>query len=607
MCGIIGFTGKKDCVTMLLSGLEALEYRGYDSAGIAVLGQGRLDVRKARGRLDSLREKLAQQPAHGVVGIGHTRWATHGEPNEVNSHPHTDERGIVAVVHNGIIENHAELKAELVAQGVSFYSQTDTEVVAQLLGRCDTRDMLAALQQVLPLLRGTFALGVVTANAPDTIYCARRGSPLIVGKGDGENYIASDVSALLSYTRDVFTPEDGEIAVLTADSITFYGADGTVVQKEPTHITWSTGSAQKNGFDHFMLKEIYEQPKAIADTLNHYIDAATLTLRRDRMPFTLRQAVQLRSLTIVACGTAYHAGMMGKSLIQQLARLRVEAEIASEYRYSETLAGEKDVVIAVSQSGETADTVAAVRKAKGNGQRVVALCNVIGSTIAREADAVLYTLAGPEIAVASTKAYSTQMLLFELIALDLAHLRGELDDDRLKAYLSELMKIPAKIEEILGQRETVRAFAAEHRACKDVFFIGRLMDYYSSLEAALKLKEISYIHSEAYAAGELKHGTIALIDDSTVVVTIVTQGSILEKTMSNVEEVRARGAKLLLLTSQQPSAPQDCAVWHTPATLDPLAPMLTIIYMQLFAYDMAAQRGCDIDKPRNLAKSVTVE
>lgn len=607
MCGIIGFAGKRDCVKVLLSGLEALEYRGYDSAGVAVLNGKKLEIRKSIGRLTNLKSELKRDPVGGSIGIGHTRWATHGEPNAINSHPHTDAKNKVAVVHNGIIENYVELKTQLMEKGITFRSQTDTEVVAQLLGYYNTGDMLQTMQKVLPMLRGSFALGVVATDAPNTLYCVRSGNPLIIGKGDDANYIASDASALLTYTRDIYVPDDFEIAVITADNITFYDKNGQPTEKQTTHIDWSTSSAQKNGFDHFMLKEIFEQPRVIADTLNHYIDADTLTLRRDRMPFTRKQAVLLRQLTIVACGTAYHAGMMGKALIQQLAKVRVDTEIASEYRYSEMLNTENEVVIAVSQSGETADTVAAVRKARKNGQRVIALCNVIGSTIARETDAVLYTLAGPEIAVASTKAYSTQMLLFELIALDLANLRGELSDEDLKRHLTELLQIPAKMEQILAQKETVKAFAQSQCKCNDVFFIGRLMDYYSSLEAALKLKEISYLHSEAYAAGELKHGTIAMIDDATLVVAIATQESILEKTMSNVQEVRARGAKLLLLTNYPFEPPVGAELWNIPHTFDEFAPMLTIVYLQLFAYYMALQKGCDIDKPRNLAKSVTVE
>ncbi len=607
MCGIVGFTGRTDCVKVLLSGLESLEYRGYDSAGVAVLGQDGLQVRKAAGRLANLRAELTQNPVGGCTGIGHTRWATHGEPNEVNAHPHTDMSGRVAVVHNGIIENFAELKSQLTDQGVKFRSQTDTEVVAQLLGLCDRGDMRATLRQVLPMLRGSYALVIASASQPDTLWCVRCNNPLVIGRGEGANYIASDVAALLRYTREVYLPDDYEVAEITADRISFFAPDGSPIEKEIQQVGWDVDSAQKKGFDHFMLKEIFEQPRAIADTLRHYVDTDTLTLRRDRMPFTRKQAVLLRQLTIVACGTAYHAGMMGKSLIQRLARIPVQAEIASEYRYSETLATENEVVIAVSQSGETADTVAAVRKAKKNGQRVISLCNVIGSTIARETDAVLYTLAGPEIAVASTKAYSTQMLLFELIALDLANLRGELSDEELREHLAELLRIPEKMEQILAQKDMVKEFTHRMKDCEDVFFIGRLMDYYSSLEAALKLKEISYLHSEAYAAGELKHGTIAMIDDTTLVVAIATQESVLEKTMSNVEEVRARGARLLLLSDHEIAVPAKAEVWAVPQTFDAFAPILTIVYLQLFAYYMALQRGCDIDKPRNLAKSVTVE
>lgn len=612
MCGIIGFTGRRPCAGLLLEGLEQLEYRGYDSAGIAVVENGALRTEKAVGRIAGLQKKLKGALPTGGTGIGHTRWATHGRPSLENCHPHLDAAGRIAVVHNGIIENHQVLKAQLEAQGVVFRSETDTEVVAQLLGRYDEGDLLAALQTVLPMLEGSFALGVVCADAPDTLYCARRHSPLLIGLGKGEQYIASDPAALIVHTREMLPMEDGEVGMLTPDAVRLFGPDGATRRRAAMHVDWDAGAARKNGFAHFMLKEICEQPQALRDTLAHYVDTDTLTVRRERMPFTPAQACKLRELTIAACGTAYHAGVMGKALLEKLAGVRARAEIASEYRYAPQTAWEggpdSTVFLAVSQSGETADTLAALRRAKGLGMRAVAFSNVIGASIAREADTVLYTLAGPEIAVASTKAYLTQVLLFEILALDLGHLRGRLTDAEMKDALRELAALPDRAQAILDRRELVLNFAKRNRACHDVFFIGRLMDYTTSLEAALKLKEVSYLHSEAYAAGELKHGTIALIDEETLVVAIATQPEILQKTYANMQEVQARGAYLLLIgTPDAQNLPADCEVWPVEGVPAHCAPLLTTIYAQLFAYYTAQQHGCDIDKPRNLAKSVTVE
>lgn len=612
MCGIIGFTGRRACAGSLLEGLEQLEYRGYDSAGIAILENGGLRIEKAVGRIAGLRERLAGGMPTGCTGIGHTRWATHGCPSVENCHPHLDAKGRVAVVHNGILENYRELKADLEAKGVAFRSQTDTEVAAQLLGYYDQGDMLATLQTVLPMLEGSFALGVVCADAPDTLYCARRQSPLLIGFGAGEQYIASDAAALIAHTREMLPMEDGEIAVLTPDGVRLYGADGKARQRAAMHVDWDAGAARKNGFAHFMLKEICEQPQALRDTLAHYVDLGTLTVRRGQMPFTPAQACKLREITIAACGTAYHAGVMGKALLEKLAGVRTQAEIASEYRYAPAQVPEGGpggaVFLAVSQSGETADTLAALRKAKGLGMRAIAFSNVIGASIAREADTVLYTLAGPEIAVASTKAYLTQVLLFEILALDLAHLRGRLTDKEMKEALRELAALPERAQAVLDRRGMVLDFARRNRACHDIFFIGRLMDYTTSLEAALKLKEVSYLHSEAYAAGELKHGTIALIDEETLVAAIATQPEILQKTYSNMQEVQARGAYLLLIgTPPAAGLPAGCEVWPVEGVSPNCAPLLATIYAQLFAYYTAQQHGCDIDKPRNLAKSVTVE
>ena len=610
MCGIIGFTGRRECADFLLEGLERLEYRGYDSAGVAFAQANGLVAAKAVGRIANLRTVVEKSRENACTGIGHTRWATHGCPSVENAHPHFDEKHMVAVVHNGIIENYGLLKEQLKQSGVHFVSETDTEVIAQLLGFYYEKDMLTTLRKVLPMLEGSYALGILDARAPGFLYCARRRSPLLIGQGAGEMYISSDVAALVEHTRTVYAMEDGTLAELSAQGVQQFTLEGTPVQPQPMHITWDAAAAQKGGYEHFMLKEICEQPQVLQDTLEHYADLEHGCIRRDAMPFTPEQAKELTEITIAACGTAYHAGMMGKTLLEKLAGIRTTAEIASEYRYAPICDGamQNSVFIAVSQSGETADTLAALRKAKKQGMRTIAMSNVIGASIAREAGTVVYTLAGPEIAVASTKAYLAQVLLFELIALDLAHLRGKLTQQELKDALAELSQLPEKAAAILARREVVESFARRNRACHDVFFIGRLMDYTTSLEAALKLKEVSYLHSEAYAAGELKHGTIALIDEETLVVGIATQPEILEKTYANMQEVHARGAYLLLIgTPPRALVAPDCEVWSMEGASWRTAPLLATIYAQLLAYYTALQHGCDIDKPRNLAKSVTVE
>jgi len=609
MCGIVGFSTREDCVPQLLEGLQRLEYRGYDSAGVAVLQEdGSLGVQRAVGRIQNLRQALEQAPLAGCCGIGHTRWATHGRPSVENSHPHCDQKRTLAVVHNGIIENYRPLKEQLQAQGVQFRSETDTEVVAQLLAWHYKGSMLETLQEVLPLLEGSFALGVVLTAEPHTLYCARRKSPLLAAKGPKGGAIASDISTLLDFSRELYPLEEDSIAVLSPESLRFYrsGKGGEEFFPQPMAVTWDLSAAQKGGYEHFMLKEIFDQPAALRDTLNHYVDLSRGCIRREVMPFGPEEAKALSRVNLAACGTAYHAAVMGATLLEEVAHIPASAHIASEYRYSPLLPGKDEVFFAVSQSGETADTLAALHQQKERGLRCCALSNVIGSTIAREADFVLYTLAGPEIAVASTKAYTTQVLVFEILALDLAHLRGVISDAQLKEALDQLAQLPEQVEQVLAQKEQVEAFVAQQRNCRDVFFIGRLMDYASSLEAALKLKEISYLHSEAYAAGELKHGTIALVDESCLVVVTATQEAVLEKTLANLEEVRARGAKILLLGH----FPQGCSgvpVWNIPKAPQRLAPLLTTVYAQLFAYYMAKLHGCDIDKPRNLAKSVTVE
>ena len=606
MCGIIGYTGLEDCVPFLLEGLTDLEYRGYDSAGIAVQEDGRIAVRKESGPISNLKERVEAVPVRGTCGIGHTRWATHGAPSQANSHPHLDQKGRVAVVHNGVIENDQALRRELEAEGVVFASETDTEVVAQLLGQVYDGDLLAALRLVLPRLEGSFALGVLDADQPGAIYCTRRQSPLLIGLGEHAAYLSSDGAALLAHTRTMCTLEDDEIAVLSPEGVVCYNRNGKEREKQSFQVEWDQTAARKNGFDHFMLKEIYEQPKAVRDTLEHYADLKTGTLRQENMPLSAKEAQGITEITIVACGTAYHAGMMGQAFLEKIAGIRTNVSIASEYRYGNRSCRPGELLIAVSQSGETADTLAAVRRENARGTRTVALSNVIGSTIAREADHVMYTLAGPEIAVASTKAYLTQVLSFLLLSLDLAYLRGTIGAEMVKKTLDRFARLPGEIEQVLARRDQVKAFAKANEDCHDVFFIGRLMDYTTSLEAALKLKEISYLHSEAYAAGELKHGTIALIDETTLVVAFATQEAVLSKTYTNMEEVKARGARLLLIGV--PGARRDWEVWPIPEGTSELeAPLVATVYAQLFAYETALLRGCSIDKPRNLAKSVTVE
>jgi glucosamine--fructose-6-phosphate aminotransferase (isomerizing) len=608
MCGIVGYVGKEDCVDILLKGLERLEYRGYDSAGIAVIDQAAINIRKAEGRLNNLKEKIAAEPIMGKTGIGHTRWATHGEPSYINSHPHLDAQATIAIVHNGIIENYYVLRKALEQKGICFLSETDTEVIVQLLGYYYDGDMLSTLYRVLPMLEGSFALGVLDVTCPGTLYCTRKGSPLIVGKGSKGNFIASDIPAILEYSRDIYFLDDYDIAVVFADSIRFYDEMGNELHKDSTYIEWDMAAAEKDGYAHFMLKEISQQPQVLLDTLQHYVDLEKMAIRRETMPFTPAEAKAMTKITLLGCGTAYHAGRVGKSLLESLVRIPAESDVASEYRYKEPMIDPNDTFIVISQSGETADTVAAMRLAKAKGNRIIALCNVIGSTIAREADAVMYTLAGPEIAVASTKAYLAQLLLFELIALDLAHLRGQLDEAQLKEILLALSQLPDQAAALIEQKQDIQYFANRHANCKSVFFIGRQLDYCLAMEAALKLKEISYIHSESYAAGELKHGTIALIESGTLVIAMATQHKVLDKLISNIEEVKVRGAQVITIAQESSPAMEKLAVvWTIPQTLDILAPILAIIPMQLFAYYMALQKGCDIDKPRNLAKSVTVE
>ena len=612
MCGIVGYIGNKDAVPILMQGLSRLEYRGYDSAGIAVLEEEKVAVRKAKGRLIHLDELLEKKPVAGQTGIGHTRWATHGEPSDLNAHPHTDVKGRIAVVHNGIIENHESLRRYLISTGCRFVSQTDTEVVAHLLNHLYDGDMLKAITQALGMLEGSYALGILSLDEPDALFCVRKDSPLVIGTGKGEQYIASDIPAILSHTRDIILLEDKEIALLRRDGISLYDPYGRSKEYAIFHVDWDVSSAEKGGYAHFMLKEISEEPESLQKTLSAHVDTARGEIRENSFPLNEAEAKALSKLTIVACGTAYHAAVMGKYLIQRLARLPVDVDIASEFRYRDPIIQPGEAFLAVSQSGETADTLAALREARKRGAKVLALTNVVGSSIAREAgeDAVLYTWAGPEIAVASTKAYITQVEMLALLAIDLAFKRGTISKEECKALLEEMSTLPSLASQVLLQKESIQRFADRNKDQKHVFFMGRGLDYALAMEASLKLKEVSYIFSEAYAAGELKHGTIALIEPGTLVVVILTQPNLADKTISNVREVKARGAKVLVIASEalaEKAAPDADVLWLVPNTQDLLLPLLAIIPLQLLAYHMAVERGCDVDKPRNLAKSVTVE
>lgn len=611
MCGIIGYNGDEQVVPVLLQGLERLEYRGYDSAGIAVYSNGAINIRKTKGKLENLRQALDNTEIRGTLGIGHTRWATHGEPSDINSHPHSNMDGDIALVHNGIIENYQALKSMLIEKGKAFVSQTDTEVIVHLLDYYYDGDMLTTLQRVLPLLQGSFALGIISARCPEKMYCARKDSPLVVGKTKHGTLIASDIPAILEYSRDVYLLENMEIAVMTKDEIEIYNQLGQKVKKEALHVDWDAKVAQKSGFPHFMLKEMHEEPTALHDTLMPNIDTSSGTpcIRSEQMPLEAEYVKSIKHIMIVACGTAYHAGLVGKNIIERYLRIPVTVDIASEFRYRDPIINKDDLVIVISQSGETADTIAAMREAKNKGARTLAICNVVGSTISREADYVVHTWAGPEIAVASTKAYVSQLISIYTLFIDLAQKRGVFDSAKVAQLLEELMTLPDKAKTILGSKTQIQKFAQENYNKKSVFYIGRGLDYALAQEASLKLKEISYIHSEALAAGELKHGTIALIEEGTLVIAFVTQEELQEKTISNITECRVRGAKILAVVMEGNNALDNEAdfIWKLPRTMKEFAPVLAILPMQLLAYYTAVANGCDVDKPRNLAKSVTVE
>ena len=611
MCGIVGYIGKEQAAPILLDGLSRLEYRGYDSAGICVANDGVLQVVKSKGRLQTLKEKTQEGALlPGCTGIGHTRWATHGEPNDINSHPHLSENGKFALVHNGIIENYMELREFLEDKGVKFTSETDTEVVAQLLEYCygEVGTARDALYMVLHRIEGAYALGIIQADDPDTIYAARKDAPLLIGYGDGCNYIASDVTALVKYTREVSYMEDGEVAVITRDSVEVLNAMELPVQKERHHIDWEISAAEKGGYPHFMIKEILEEPEALRRAINPRIKDGKIDL--GDLKLTEADFKAFKRLYIVACGSSYHVGMIGKYNIEKLTRMPVEVTLASEFRYCDPLVDNKTLVIIISQSGETLDTMAALREAKARGARILSIVNVVGSSIARESDDVIYTWAGPEIAVATTKAYATQLAVLNVITIYLAKLLGTISDERYEALVAELQRIPEKLETVLAGREKIQFYASQYFNHNSVFFIGRNLDYALGLEGSLKLKEISYIHSEAYASGELKHGTISLIEDGTLVMALGTYGALFDKAMSNVIEVKARGASVLALTTESKASQMEKntdGLLVIPDTEDLFLPSLGVVPLQLFAYYVALQRGCDIDKPRNLAKSVTVE
>ena len=608
MCGIVGYIGKNQAAPILLDGLAKLEYRGYDSAGISVFDGRDIHTVKTKGKIKDLRKLTDDGEAlKGTVGIGHTRWATHGEPSDENSHPHVNASETISVVHNGIIENYLELKKRLLDKGYDFKSETDTEVVTLLMDYYFDGDLLKALSRVMHRIEGSYALGILNKDHPDEIIAVKKDSPLIVGLSEEGNYIASDIPAVLKHTRRIYILEDGEIVKLTREGVTVYNEDLDVIEKEVTEIQWDVSAAEKGGYQHFMMKEIHEQPKAVRDTIFPRIKEDEVFIHELRM--TEDQIKNLKKIFIIACGSAYHAGVTGKYVIEDLSRIPVEVDLASEFRYRNPILEENSLAIIISQSGETADTLAAMREAKRHGVRTLAVVNVVGSSIAREADDVLYTWAGPEIAVATTKGYTSQLSALYLLALHFGKIRGKISRNDYLQMIQELKKLPDKIEEMLSHKEKIQFLANQYIGLKDVFFLGRGIDYASALEGSLKLKEISYVHSEAYAAGELKHGTISLIEKGTLVVALVTQEQLYGKIVSNIVEVRTRGAFVLAITNEDHTDIEKNAdyVFYVPNTSKAFTGMLATIPMQLFAYYVAVAKGCDVDQPRNLAKSVTVE
>ena len=608
MCGIVGYIGDQQAAPILLDGLSKLEYRGYDSAGIAVFNGTEIDVVKSKGRLKVLSEMThdgTKMP--GTLGIGHTRWATHGEPSDTNAHPHFNKDESIVVVHNGIIENYLKLKKKLQSKGYQFISETDTEVIVHLLDYYYTGNPLQTVTKIMHRMEGSYALGIIFKDHPDELYAVRKDSPLIVGHTEDGNIIASDVPAVLKYTRDVFFIENEEIVRMTKNSMEFFSVDEEPLQKEATHIEWDVNAAEKGGYEHFMLKEMYEQPKAITDTFSPRIKDGKIVI--EELGMTDEEIRGIKKIMIVACGSAYHTGVTSKYIFEGLARIPVEVDLASEFRYRDPIIEDGTMVIVISQSGETADSLAALREAKKRGARVLGIVNVVGSSIAREADNVMYTWAGPEIAVATTKAYSAQLVAQYLLAMKFAYVRGKLNDPELAEMLEDLHRLPEQVEMLLNNKQKIQKFANRYLAAKDIFFIGRGIDYAISLEGSLKLKEISYIHSEAYAAGELKHGTISLIEEGTLVSAVLTQPDLYKKMISNMVEVKTRGAFVMAVTNTGNTEVEKAAdyVIYIPKTNKYFTNSLAIIPLQLFGYYVSIGRGCDVDKPRNLAKSVTVE
>ena len=608
MCGIVGYVGRKKASDFLIEGLSKLEYRGYDSAGIAVINNGNVEIRKHKGRLSNLVDELKSNSADGTIGIGHTRWATHGEPSDVNSHPHQTSKGDITVVHNGIIENYNELTKWLKSKGYEFKSATDTEVIPNLIHYYYDGNLFEAVVKATEKLEGSYALGVVCGQEPDKIVAVRKDSPLIVGIGENESFIASDIPAVLNYTRDIYLLEDNEFVVLTNDKVEVFEANGERINKEIYKVTWNEDSAEKGGYDSFMLKEIHEQPKAMRDTmsgkvsLNEKVNLGDFKLTADELE-------NIDRIYIIACGTAYNAGLIGKVAIEDLSRIPVEVAIASEFRYRNPIVTNKTLIVTLSQSGETADTLAVLRDAKKIGAKTLAITNVVGSSISREADSVIYTMAGPEIAVASTKAYTTQAVIMNLLGMYLADLKGLLNPEEEAEIKNSLLELPSKIEEVLEKKEQIYEIAKLVANERDLFYLGRDVDYALAIEGALKIKEIAYIHSEAYAGGELKHGTIALIEPGTKIIALLTQTNLMDKMISNIREVKSRGAEIIGVAYENQDL--DLSIFdeviRIPQISKRIAPVLGAVVLQLLAYYVAAERGCDIDKPRNLAKSVTVE
>ncbi|MBF1681499.1 MULTISPECIES: glutamine--fructose-6-phosphate transaminase (isomerizing) [Selenomonas] len=609
MCGIVGYVGNRQAAEFLLDGLSKLEYRGYDSAGIAVYEDGEIRIEKSVGRLAALREQIKGRVPVGTLGIGHTRWATHGRPSDVNAHPHADCHKNFAIVHNGIIENYLSLKEELIAKGHEFKSETDTEVVVHLLEEVYAGDFVAAVREVLRRIEGSYALAFMSKAHPDMLICTKQDNPLIIGLGEGENFIASDIPAIISRTRRTYILGDGELAIVRKDSIEVTNRAGEPVQKKVFEVTWNAEAAEKGGYEHFMLKEIHEQPKAVRDTMSQRITGDKKAISFEELAWDAAYLNSFNKIYIVACGTAYHAGLVGKYYIEKLARVLVEVDVASEFRYRDPIVDDKTLLVVVSQSGETSDTLAALKESKRRGAKTLAITNVVGSSIAREADQVVYTWAGPEIAVASTKAYTTQLVLFFMLALYMAEIKGAIAPARTAQLVTQLLEIPTQVSEILSDVEPIKTFAKQYGFNEDVFYIGRGLDYSVSLEGALKLKEISYIHAEAYAAGELKHGTLALIVEGVPVIALATQRNVYEKTLSNIKEVKARDAIVIGIAAEGDTELKKYVdhVIYVPATDEFIMPILSVIPLQLLSYYAAITRGCDVDKPRNLAKSVTVE